>query len=60
MITNLDIWSIAGAKTVYNENHFVTVTNEALKISFSEVKYNAKISAIKILHTSIVTTSFFE
>jgi hypothetical protein len=56
VITNLDIWSEAGAKTAYHEAHLVTVTDDVLNISFTGVKDNAKISAIKILQTSIFSS----
>jgi len=52
VITNLDIWSEAGAKTAYNTIHFVTVTDGELNITFTGVVNNAKISAIKIFQVS--------
>jgi uncharacterized repeat protein (TIGR02543 family) len=55
VINNLDIWSETGAKTAYNDIHFVTVTDGELNISFTGIINNAKISAIKILQTSIST-----
>lgn len=52
VITNLDIWSEAGANTAYNDIHLVTLKDELLNISFTTIKDNAKVSAIKILQIS--------
>lgn len=45
---NLDIWAKAGKNTAYNETHVVKVSDGELTISFSAIKDNAKISAIKV------------
>jgi hypothetical protein len=49
VISHLDIWAEAGANTAYNDVHLVTLKDEMLNISFTTIKDNAKISAIKIL-----------
>lgn len=45
---NLDIWARAGKNAAYNETHVVKVSDGELTISFSAIKDNAKISAIKV------------
>jgi hypothetical protein len=53
VITKLDIYAEVGSNTAYNELHLVTVTDDTLNISITGVKDNAKISAIKVLQTSV-------
>jgi len=45
---NLDIWLKAGKNVAYNETYVVKVSNGELNISFTTIKDNAKISAIKV------------
>jgi len=45
---NLDIWSKVGKNAAYNETHVVKVLYGELTISFTTIKDNAKISAIKV------------
>jgi len=45
---NLDIWSKVGKNVAYNETHVVKVLDGELTISFTTIKDNAKISAIKV------------
>jgi arabinoxylan arabinofuranohydrolase len=47
--SNLDIWAKVGKNTAYVETHAVTVSDGELNISFTTIKDNAKISAIKIV-----------
>jgi hypothetical protein len=49
VISNLDIWAEAGANTAYNDIHSVKLTDGILNITFTTLKDNAKVSAIKIL-----------
>jgi flagellar hook assembly protein FlgD len=52
---NLDIWSKAGKNAAYNETHTVKVSDGELTISFTTIKDNAKISAIKITEVDAVS-----
>ncbi len=52
---NLDIWSKVGKNAAYNEIHTVKLNDEELNISFTSLKDNAKISAIKVTEPAYVT-----
>ncbi len=52
---NLDIWSKVGKNAAYTETHTVKINDGELNISFTTLKDNAKISAIKV--TEAVTTT---
>jgi hypothetical protein len=52
---NLDIWTKVGKNAAYNETHVVKVTDGELTISFTTIKDNAKISAIKITEADAVS-----
>jgi len=52
---NLDIWSKVGKNAAYNETHVVKVSDGELTISFTTIKDNAKISAIKVTEAAPVT-----
>jgi arabinoxylan arabinofuranohydrolase len=52
---NLDIWPKVGKNAAYNETHVVKVSDGELNISFTTIKDNAKISAIKITEPAFVT-----
>jgi uncharacterized repeat protein (TIGR02543 family) len=45
---NFDIWLKVGKNAAYNETHVVKVLDGELTISFTTIKDNAKISAIKV------------
>ena len=49
VISNLDLYSVAGKNTPYGETFEVEVTDGTLDISFTAVTDNAKISAIKVV-----------
>lgn len=57
ILNDFDIWSKAGKNTAYNETISVSISDGTLNISFSTIKDNAKISAIKVVklddHTGI-------
>jgi arabinoxylan arabinofuranohydrolase len=52
---NLDIWTKVGKNAAYNETHVVKVSDGELNISFTTIKDNAKISAIKVTEAAPVT-----
>ena len=52
---NLDIWTKVGKNAAYNETHIVKVSDGELTISFTTVKDNAKISAIKVTEADTST-----
>jgi arabinoxylan arabinofuranohydrolase len=52
---NLDIWTKVGKNAAYNETHLVKVSDGELNISFTTIKDNAKISAIKVTEAAPVT-----
>jgi len=52
---NLDIWVKAGKNAAYNETHVVKVSDGELTISFTTIKDNAKISAIKVTEVDPVS-----
>jgi arabinoxylan arabinofuranohydrolase len=53
--SNLDIWTKVGKNAAYNETHVVKVSDGELNISFTTIKDNAKISAIKVTEAAPVT-----